>query len=57
MKGTTSHNIKKHDVPKDVFYTPDTLVKIHLEQVKATCPEFSKGIILDAFKGKGAYFN
>ena len=53
MLASTSHSIKHREHAKDVFYTPESLVRIHLEEVKTV---FSKGIILDSFKGKGAYY-
>jgi hypothetical protein len=56
MSSKISHAIKKRENPKDVFYTPETLVKEHLEIVKPFMEdEFI--CILDPFKGKGAYYN
>ena len=45
--------IKKRETPKDVFYTPISLVKIHLGLVKPN----DNDIIYDPFYGKGAYYN
>lgn len=50
-----STNIKKRDVPKDVFYTPIELVNKHLKIVKRYVKP--NDIIYDPFFGKGAYFN
>jgi hypothetical protein len=54
MSSIISHIIKKRETPMDIFYTPASLVKIHLEEVK---PFLNGGIILDPFKGKGAYYD
>jgi type I restriction-modification system DNA methylase subunit len=48
-------NIKKRANPKDVFYTPIELVRIHLELLKSLVKE--DDIIFDPFYGTGAYYN
>lgn len=48
-------SIKKRDIAKDVFYTPLSLVKIHLDLVKPLIKE--NDIVYDPFYGKGAYYN
>lgn len=50
----TSHKIKNRETPNDKFYTPISLVKIHLELVK---PLIGDGVILEAFMGSGNYYN
>ena len=55
MKSQTNHKIKNKEKPNDVFYTPLSLVKKHLEIVKNYVKE--KDIILDPFFGDGAYYN
>ena len=55
MKSLTSDNIKKRDTPKDVFYTPQSLVNIHLDLVKPYIEDGNK--ILDPFFGQGIYYN
>jgi hypothetical protein len=49
-----AHNIKKRKSANDVFYTPSSLVKIHLEKFN-DIPEGS--IIYEPFYGNGAYYN
>ena len=50
-----AHSIKHRATPKDVFYTPTDLVKLHLDLVK---PYVQDGdVIYDPFFGKGAYHN
>jgi hypothetical protein len=56
MSSKISHAIKKRDKPEDVFYTPETLVKEHLDLVKTFLKD-ENVLILDPFKGQGAYFN
>jgi type I restriction-modification system DNA methylase subunit len=55
MKSSISDTIKKRDTPKDVFYTPQSLVQIHLDLVKPFILENDK--ILDPFFGEGIYYN
>ena len=50
-----AHSIKHRDTPKDVFYTPPALVKLHLDMVKPYVSEHN--IVYDPFFGKGAYYN
>jgi hypothetical protein len=54
MYSLLSRSIKKREVANDKFYTPNSLVKIHLDKFK-DIPDGS--IILEAFYGKGAYYN
>ena len=54
MISNISHNIKKRKSGNDKFYTPKSLVKIHLEKFK-DIPNGSK--ILEPFFGGGAYYN
>jgi hypothetical protein len=47
--------IRKREVANDKFYTPESLVKIHLELVR---PHLYEGdLILEPCRGKGAYYN
>lgn len=55
MNISTAHKIQKKEKPNDVFYTPLSLVKKHLEIVKKYVKE--KDIIFDPFFGDGAYYN
>jgi len=55
MDSSIATNIKKREVPNDVFYTPLSLVKIHLEKMKKYVKEGD--YILDPFFGSGNYFN
>jgi len=50
-----SHKIKQRDNPKDVFYTPDTLVKEHLDLIKEYTNPNDKWV--DPFYGEGIYYN
>ena len=47
--------IQNRESPNDVFLTPESLVKIHLEIVKPFYKNNDK--ILDGFYGKGIYYN
>ena len=51
----TADKIKKRDTVKDVFYTPLSLVKTHLEYVKKYIEDGD--IIFDPFFGTGNYYN
>jgi len=51
----TCKKIQNRENPNDVFLTPETLVKIHLELVKPFYKPNDK--ILDGFYGKGIYYN
>ena len=53
MSSQISTAIKQRTKANDRFYTPDSLVKIHLE--KFDIPDGSN--IYEPFKGKGAYYN
>jgi len=55
MKSAISHNIRNNPVANDVFYTPLSLVRIHLEKMKKYVKEGD--YILDGFFGSGNYFN
>jgi len=49
------HNIKNKKIPNDVYYTPPSVVEIHLNLVK---PYYKKNdMILDPFYGQGIYYN
>ena len=50
-----AHSIKQRATPKDVFYTPPELVKLHLDMVKPYVSPIST--VYDPFFGKGAYYN
>ena len=50
-----ANNIKKREQPKDVFYTPEPLVRTHLEYISKYVKE--NDIIFDGFFGLGAYYN
>lgn len=54
MFSKISHSINKRKNPRDIFYTPQSLVIIHLKLVK---PYIKEGVLLDAFRGNGAYYN
>jgi hypothetical protein len=49
-----SHSIKQRELANDKFYTPLSLVKLHLEKFK-DIPNGS--VIFEPFYGKGAYHN
>jgi hypothetical protein len=51
----TYRTIKNRSKPKDIFYTPLSVVKIHLDLVRPFIKE--KDIIYDPFYGKGIYYN
>ena len=55
MKSSTYTNIKLRDKPNDKIYTPQSLLKIHLELLT----DFVKDgdIVFDAFYGDGRYYN
>lgn len=53
MNSSVSTKIKNRKEINDRFYTPESLVKIHLE--KFNIPDGS--LILEPFYGKGAYYN
>lgn len=55
MSSIISHSIKKRNSPKDVFYTPETLVKEHLELIMEYTKEEDKWF--DPFYGEGVYYN
>lgn len=55
MKSSIATIIKKKPVANDVFYTPISLVKIHLDKMKKYVKEGDH--ILDGFYGSGNYFN
>ena len=55
MTSIISHGIKSRETPNDKFYTPISLVKIHLKLVKDYVKD--KDIILDPFAGDGKYIN
>lgn len=52
MRSESSHNIKKRDLPNDVFITPLGLSKRAIELVGT-----SDGLWLDPFKATGSYYN
>ena len=54
MLSSSSHDIKNRKVSNDKFYTPEGLVKIHLEKFK-DIPDGA--LIFEPFYGEGAYFN
>ena len=55
MSSSISHTIKKRDTPKDVFYTPSSLVKEHLELVVEYAKEGDKWF--EPFYGGGVYYD
>jgi len=55
MKSNISHNIKKRESPNDKFYTPLSLVSIHLDLVKEYVNH--DDVILEPFYGSGNYYN
>jgi hypothetical protein len=55
MSSSVSHNIKQRDNPKDIFYTPDSLVKEHLDLVTEYTTPNDKWF--DPFYGEGIYYN
>jgi len=54
MTSEISRTIKRRDAPKDVFYTPETLVEVHLELVKEYAIEGDRWY--DPFYGQGVYY-
>jgi len=54
MSSFISHNIKHRKYSNDKFYTPESLVKIHLEKFK-DIPNSS--VIFEPFYGEGVYYN
>lgn len=54
MISSITHNIKSRKEANDKFYTPLSLVKIHLERIK-DIP--GNSIIFEPFYGEGAYYN
>ena len=55
MSSIISHSIKKRNSPKDIFYTPETLVKEHLELIMEYTKEGDRWF--DPFYGEGIYYN
>ncbi len=53
MKSTISTNIKQRTKAKDIFYTPKSLVKLHIKMIKSK----ENDIWYDPFYGKGVYYN
>ena len=53
MNPTTSHAIKHRENPKDVFYTPLSVVKKHISSLDAK----SDDIWFDPFAGKHIYYD
>jgi hypothetical protein len=55
MSSLISHSIKSREKPKDVFYTPETLVREHLQLIMEYVKEDDKWY--DPFYGEGIYYN
>lgn len=55
MKSSIANTIKNRKVHNDVFYTPISLVRVHLEKMKKYVEEGD--YILDGFYGSGNYYN
>tara|TARA_R110000868_G_C10483126_1_gene729463 strand:+ start:22 stop:552 length:531 start_codon:yes stop_codon:yes gene_type:complete len=53
MSSKVSHAIQKRENPKDVFYTPLEVVKIHIGLINHTADD----VWFDPFYGQGIYFN
>lgn len=53
MSSSISHAIKHRQHPKDVFYTPETVVKKHISLI----PSNPDHIWYDPFFGEGAYYD
>jgi hypothetical protein len=53
MNAEVSHKIKHRKTAKDVFYTPESVVKTHLSTIESK----EDDIWLDPFAGKKAYYN
>ncbi len=53
MSSKISHDIKKRKTAKDVFYTPQSVVDIHLSMIDAKPDD----IWFDPFMGQGAYYD
>jgi 16S rRNA A1518/A1519 N6-dimethyltransferase RsmA/KsgA/DIM1 with predicted DNA glycosylase/AP lyase activity len=51
MTSLISHSIKHRKNAKDIFYTPELVAKTHISLIK------QDGLWLDAFKGKGVYYD
>jgi hypothetical protein len=54
MSSAISHNIKGRSTANDKFYTPSTLVSVHLDKFKDKIADGS--VILEPFYGEGAYY-
>lgn len=52
MKSNTSHTIKQRTSPNDKFYTPDGVVKLHVDFINDLIGE---GLVYEPFAGQGAY--
>lgn len=52
MTSKMTHSIKNRETPNDKFYTPDELVKTHINFIKDLLGD---GIIYEPFAGAGAY--
>ena len=61
MSSSTSHAIKQRTSPKDVFYTPEALARIHItladRVVGTTGVSHYPARWLDPFYGKGVYYD
>jgi hypothetical protein len=53
MNSLISHNIKHRTTPKDVFYTPELVVKTHIQSISSQ----DSDIWLDPFAGKKIYYD
>jgi len=53
MNSNISHNIKKRDIPNDVFITPYDLAKTHINMINTN----NEDIWFDPFKNSGVYYN
>ena len=53
MNSTISHKIKNRETPKDVFFTPLTVVKKHISLIESQ----ENDVWLDPFAGKLIYYN
>lgn len=51
---STANQIRRKVERNDKYYTPETLVRMHLSKLRGEPPGFR---IYEPFKGKGAYYN
>ena len=53
MSSKVSHQIKHRETPKDVFYTPESVVEKHISLIESSADD----VWYDPFYGQGAYYH